>query len=328
MPRIAFVTTSYPRHEDDPSGHFVQTEARRRAGRGETVVVLAPGPGADTGDGNGGVRTLWLRGGEAFGSPGALARLRERPARAVAAAHFAIAARRTLTRLGPLDRIVAHWLVPSAFPIALGRAHARVPLEVVIHGTDVSVFERLPAVLRRRIASALAARGAAFRCVSEDLRERLGRAAPALLSSCRVEAAPIDLDGAPARAAARIRLGIAPEERLAVVACRLVPSKRPDVAVRLALSRGSSRVVLLGDGPLWDDVWSADPRVRSLGRRPRSETLAWIAASDLVVSASRREGAPTVVREARALGVPVLAVPAGDLRAWAAADPGIELIDA
>jgi glycosyltransferase involved in cell wall biosynthesis len=98
--------------------------------------------------------------------------------------------------------------------------------------------------------------------------------------------------------------------------------------VRLALSRAPSRIVVLGDGPLAPALARLDPSVTALGQRLRPEALAWIAAADLVVSASRNEGAPTVIREARALGVPVLAVPAGDLRAWAATDPGIELIDA
>jgi len=40
---------------------------------------------------------------------------------------------------------------------------------------------------------------------------------------------------------------------------------------------------------------------------------------------SEAEGAPTVIREARALGVPVLATPVGDVLLWASEDPGIEI---
>ncbi|HVY44240.1 MAG TPA: glycosyltransferase, partial [Minicystis sp.] len=53
----------------------------------------------------------------------------------------------------------------------------------------------------------------------------------------------------------------------------------------------------------------------------------WVAAADVLLHASAVEGAPTVVREARALGVRVVACPAGDLAAWAAADPGITLAE-
>jgi teichuronic acid biosynthesis glycosyltransferase TuaC len=45
-----------------------------------------------------------------------------------------------------------------------------------------------------------------------------------------------------------------------------------------------------------------------------------------LLSTSAHEGAPSVVREARALGVPVVAVAAGDLAEWAKADPGIVVL--
>lgn len=323
MARVAFVTTSYPRAPGDPAGHFVQTEARQRVARGDAVTVLAPGDGVPPTDG---VSVHWLPGSDAFGAPGALQRIRERPWRAADAARFALAARRALRALGPLDEIVAHWLLPSALPIAL-RCRCDVPLCVVVHGTDGALFERLPRPVRHCAAHALAARRARVRCVSEDLRERLVRAAPILAPFCDVEPAAIDVSGVPTRAEARRALGVAGGERLALVVSRLVPAKRPEVAVRLALSRSPARVVVLGDGPLRRDVAALAPCVQALGHRPRSEALAWIAAADLLVSASRSEGAPTVIREARALGVPVLAVAAGDLRAWAKADAGIELVD-
>ena len=57
----------------------------------------------------------------------------------------------------------------------------------------------------------------------------------------------------------------------------------------------------------------------------RPQALAWIAGADKLVHLSEAEGAPTVIREARALGVPVLATPVGDVPLWAASDAGIEL---
>jgi len=39
------------------------------------------------------------------------------------------------------------------------------------------------------------------------------------------------------------------------------------------------------------------------------------------------EAAPTVIREARALGVPVIACDAGDVAAWAADDAGIRVVE-
>ena len=51
-----------------------------------------------------------------------------------------------------------------------------------------------------------------------------------------------------------------------------------------------------------------------------------MAAADYLVSASQLEGASTVVREARALGVRVIATRSGDLGDWAQSDPGIEVV--
>jgi glycosyltransferase involved in cell wall biosynthesis len=107
-----------------------------------------------------------------------------------------------------------------------------------------------------------------------------------------------------------------------------VPGKRVDRAL-VAARRAGASLVVVGDGPERERLarLAEDLRVRArfVGRVPRDEALAWIAAADRLVHLSDAEGAPTVVREARALGVPVLASAAGDVPAWAASDPGIEI---
>jgi teichuronic acid biosynthesis glycosyltransferase TuaC len=287
------------------------------------VTVIAPGPGHAANDA---VIVKWLPVGSAFGWPGALARIRARPWRALSAAALVVAARHALKRLGPLDAVIAHWLVPSAWPVAVAEAASAASLEVVVHGSDVRLVERLPRPVRRHLVGALLDSGATFRFVSTDLCERLARATTdAVRARCRVEPCCIDVSGVPARNVARAQLGVADDERLAVVVGRLVPSKRPEEAVRLALTR-ADRVVVVGDGPLAARLARAHPRATLMGRLPRSETLAWVSAADLLVSASRDEGAPTAIREARVLGAAVLAIPCGDLRQWAGSDPGITLV--
>ncbi len=299
LARVVFITTSYPRYAGDPAGHFVETEARAHAARADSVIVLAPGPGVSAGDGP---LVEWLPGGDSFGWPGAMARLCERPTRALAAARFVVAARRALMRLDPVDLVIAHWILPW-------------------------LLERLPGAVRLAIIRRLLSSGARFRFVSKELASRLARATtPALLEQSRIEASPIDLGAVPTRADARARLGIADRERIGVIAGRLVSSKRPEEAVRLA-ERHVDRVIVIGDGPLAARLRRRCPLATLTGQLPRADTLVWIAAADLLVSASQDEGAPTVVREARALGTPVLAVSAGDIADWARADPGITLVD-
>jgi teichuronic acid biosynthesis glycosyltransferase TuaC len=336
LARVLFITTSFPAHPGDPSGHFVETEARLRGHAGDSVVVVAPwtpsvqahrprrvaATACDATSQRDDITVEWVPAGDAFGWPGVLARLREKPLRAVAAARFVFAARRAARRLGPFDEVVAHWLVPAAWPIA---AAASGTLEIVAHGSDVKLVERLPRAARVVLAGALLSRGARFRFVSEDLRTRFVRATTsAVLARSRVEPCAIDVSFAPPRAEARTRLGIA-DERVGVVVGRLVASKDPLLAVRLA-EGVTDRVVVVGDGPLLESVRRACPRATLVGKLPRPETLAWISAADLLVSASRAEGASTVVREARALGTPVLAVPAGDIAELALGDAGITLV--
>ncbi|HEX4335900.1 MAG TPA: glycosyltransferase family 4 protein [Polyangiaceae bacterium] len=322
MPRVLVVSTSFPAHADDPSGHFVETEARLRVRAGDDVVVLTPRPSGIVVPRADGLHVEWLDGGDAFGWPGVLTRLRESPVRALGAAQFVLAARRAAERLGPFDDVIAHWLVPAAWPIA---PPARRVFEVVVHGSDVGLVERLPRAYRVALARRLLARGARFRFVSRDLMGRFVAATTTdVVANSYVEPCAIDVLGAPSRAAARLLHGLG-DERLAVVVGRLVPSKAPARAVSLALE-ATDHVVVVGDGPLLDELVAAFPGVRFVGKLSRRDALAWIAAADVVVSASREEGASTVVREARALGTRVLAVPAGDLAAQALLDPGITLV--
>jgi glycosyltransferase involved in cell wall biosynthesis len=318
--RVAILTTSYPRREGDAAGHFVETEARALAARGHDVTVIAPGRGLGISQ----PHVEWLPDSGLFGFPGALLRLRESPKRALGAVRFVIGARRSLRDKGPFDRVVAHWLVPSAWPVALASS---APLEVVAHGSDVALLLRLPRGVRTAIIKALMRRGAHFRFVSAELRDRLARATlPELIDVSRVEPCAIDVSAAPTRLRARRRLGVARDERLIVIASRLIRDKRVDVALRAAELLPAATLVVVGDGPERSALQAEFPGVRFTGARPRPDALAWIAAADVVLSASRSEGAPTVVREARALGVPVVAAPSGDLLAWAESDPGLAVI--
>ncbi|HEX3855482.1 MAG TPA: glycosyltransferase, partial [Polyangiaceae bacterium] len=85
--------------------------------------------------------------------------------------------------------------------------------------------------------------------------------------------------------------------------------------------------VVVGDGPELETLRREFPAAHFTGRVARPEALTYIAAADVLASASAEEGAPSVVREARALGVKVVAVAAGDLAQWAKTDPGLLLVN-
>jgi teichuronic acid biosynthesis glycosyltransferase TuaC len=317
--RVVVITTSYPAFAGDPSGHFVASEVSALRTQGHAVTVIAPRPAGQSVTGDG---VCWVEGGTAFGWPGVMSRLRERPLRALSVMRFAWRARRALARLGEVDRVIAHFALPSAWPIASRR---RGKLEVVVHGSDARLVARLPRFVRARIARVLA--GAEVRTVSEELRRELGRALGAgIAARARVCPARLDIGDAPSKSEARRTLGIGAGERLVVVAGRLIRTKRVEVALTAAELVPGTRVVVLGDGPERARLERAAPRAEFMGLVGRERALTWLAAADAVLSASLEEGAPSVVREARALGTPVVALCCGDLEQDAASDPGLFVV--
>jgi teichuronic acid biosynthesis glycosyltransferase TuaC len=343
--RIAILTTSYPERAGDPAGHFIEAEAIHLARQGHEVHVVAPSARLGRRDpkvsrhGSGRLTVWSAGGGSLFGLPGALARAAQHPLRLLQLGQFLPEVRWRIARLAPLDRIVAHFVLPSAYPLALG---VRGDLEVVLHGSDVRVVLALPARLRSHIVDRLTAQNAHFRFVAEDLcvkflaaldptrRERVRAVA-------RIELPRISISHVPRRALIHLRSSsTGPHGARAddgarprwVVCARLVRSKRVDLAIREA-ARHRAALTVIGDGPLRAELEALasafEPRARFTGQLPRGDALALIAEAHKLVHLSEAEGAPTVIREARALGVPVLATPVGDVARWAAKDPGIEI---
>jgi glycosyltransferase involved in cell wall biosynthesis len=321
--RVAIVTTSYPLRDGQAAGHFVASEARQLCAEGHDVTVIAPGPETVMAGQHPAVARIAA--GSLFGPPGVLSRLRSNPLRAAGGIRFLLGARSILAQRGPFDRLIGHWLLPSVWPLGLGHAQR---VEGVLHGSDVRLFAMLPSSLRDHIASRLVQHRVALRCVSEHVRdallaatslplEPLVRIEPVLLDMSR-SSAPLDLRSNP------IPAGL----RLIVIVARLVQSKRVRVALEAVAALPAARVVVVGGGPLRSSLERAFPDVTFTGELPRSEALAWIGRADVLVSASRHEGSPLVVREARALGVPVVACPSGDLERWAQDDAGLWVLPA
>lgn len=296
--RIAVVTTSYPAYDGDPSGHFVETEVAELERAGHDVCVIRP------------------KAGGAFGWPGAPTRIRERPSRALEATAWTASAAIQVRRFAP-ERVIAHWCIPCAFPIALPGTSAEV--EIVSHGGDVRLLCALPESTRRTVVRTLTRHAKPWRFVSEELLQsleaKLAKEDARALRACAV-VVPGALEVPDVREEARaIRTAIS-ARRLYVCAGRLVASKRIDKVIDYVATshdhgtrRDERTLVVLGDGPERPHLerqaraWQLDARF--LGTKTRRETLRWIGAADELVHASRVEGLSTVVREAEHLGVPV-----------------------
>jgi glycosyltransferase involved in cell wall biosynthesis len=321
--RVAVLSSSFPAHDGDPSGHFVRAEVRELLASRHHVCLLVPrgaeGPKSEH------VVTIALPHLGLFGWPGALERLRRGPWHGLGLVPFALTARRALRQHGPFDVLFAHWIIPGFWPVARDYDG---PVVVIAHGSDVRLLETLPARLTKRILRALLRRNVSVRCVSSELASRLSRLCVkhhCELERVHVEPCAIEIPALPPREELRRELACTAAP-LVVVVGRVVKTKRIEQAILATRRALGVAPVVIGDGPQRATLAARFPDAAFLGQRSRDQTLRWIRAADLLVSASEHEGAPTVVREARALGTPVIAVAAGDLALWAARDPDLIVV--
>lgn len=243
------------------------------------------------------------------------------------------------------DIVFASWAYPDGWAaVELGRA-AGLPVVVKIHGSDVCTLDDVPA-RRRRTAEALT-RADAVVAVSRDLARR------AVALGAAPERVHVVYNGVDAtrfypgnRAAARLRLGLPPNEPLVLAVGRLVPVKGLDVLLealdRMARAGVSFTALIVGYGPLRASLQCTAAargltgRVRLIGAVAHEELPDWYRAANVVALPSRSEGVPGVLLEAVACGIPFVAsdvggvaeighgglgrlVPAGDPVALAAA---------
>ncbi len=323
------LTTSYPSQPGDGAGHFVAAEVEDLLAAGHEVHAFVPRAAAPRQDPR--IRLHELPHLDLFGWPGALPRLRSRPDRALGALVFCRQLRRALAKAGPFELVRAHFLLPCGWPVLRDYVGEAV---LIGHGSDLRLLERLPAPLRRRILKGWNRPGLRLELVSEELATRLRQlAAGRALAPVTVVPARLALPMLPerqrvlARLSARLAAPLEPGEFCVLLVGRLIPTKGTGVALAAALRYPQLRAVVVGDGPERRRLERAFPRAEFLGQLSRVETLEWLLAADLLLSGSRLEGAPTAIREARALGTPVLSLASGDLHEWAKTDPGLWVVD-
>lgn len=267
--RVVVLTTSYPRHADDVAGRFVADGVDRLRKRGVELDVVSP--------------ASFRHYGIAYGH-GVAANMRRRPYLGLALplmlGGFIRAARRAARGA---DLVHAHWLPTGVVALA-----TRKPFVVSVHGTDIELARRAPA-LARAVLSRARLVIAPSTALAEEARN-LGA------GDVRTIAHGVDPADGPGEEAE-------PPEIL--FAGRLSPEK--GVRELVAAAHGLPLVVA-GDGPLRDEVPGA------LGFVPHDELERLYGRAAVVACPSLREGFGVVCAEAMAHARPVVASDVGGLR--------------
>jgi glycosyltransferase involved in cell wall biosynthesis len=274
--RVAFFTTSYPRHEGDLAGRFVFDLVGRLRGRGVEIDVVGPGAYRDFG----------LTG---SGGAGLVASVKRKPWLAPPLAWSMVRALRRAAK--DADLVHANWLAGAAVARFAGK-----PFVVTLHGSgtagrlsDLGLAQRSPEVVRRLLGPARA-----IICVSPALADAMRR-----IGIANVHEIPYGVE-------IPDHVGEEDEPPTVLFAGRLSPEKRIDVVA--AATHGLPRVIA-GDGPLRELLPDA------LGFVPQQELFGLMDRAAVLLLTSEREGLPNVVLEAMARGKTVVSTPVGGIPA-------------
>ncbi len=290
--RVVLLASSYPRSAQDTAGAFLVPLVGALVAQDLDVHVVAPrGPDVDGAPGDVPVHHVpyaRVRDELLYYGAGAPAALRTLGARAVPLAVSSVAALAWTARQLKPDVIYAHWLVPCG----LAAAVTGIPTVAYAHGSDVVWVERLGP-----LAIALSRRWHTVAAPSPGLARQAS-------SACNTNAvvAPLPVEPMEPRHPGALTHPVG-------YLGRLLPQKGVDVLLR-ACARLGVRVLVAGDGP-------DRPRLEALARQlgvdatflgwvpPEKRAAAFARMGVVVVPSVASEGAPSVVAEAGALGIPV-----------------------
>ncbi len=315
--KIGLLTTSFPRFEGDCSGAFVLSLAREWAAHGHEIRVLAPEPARRRSAPRWpGIDVHWVPYArprclqKAFYGSGAPDTLRTHPTAWLGALSFTAALTAGVRLLDDCDALVSHWCLPSGW-VASANAKGRPHLSIC-HATDVRWLSRLPGA--RTIARQIARGATSMWFLTKDLQDQFHSIAQLEPGAKTTHIGPMPVE-APSTIAghrARWRRELDIDGFTVLVMGRLVPVKGIDRAIRAVARVPGVSIRIAGDGPERRrlEALASDLGVRAhfegWVRGTRKEKL--LRSCDALVVPSRPyDGVPTVIFEATARGLPVVA---------------------
>lgn len=212
------------------------------------------------------------------------------------------------------DFIHAHFAMPSGGAAAVIQKETHIPYLLTLHGSDVNVYPNYSKGALAAFETAVK-QAAAVLTVSEELAKKTH-------DMTKVEAQFLPL-GIPLESfsntqgdqeAIRKQLGLPLHDKLVVFAGRLVKEKGLLELVDAVKGMDGVKAVLVGKGPLAKELAErAGESIILTGQMPNDQVKHYVMAADLFALPSYSEGMPTVVLEALALKVPVIATRVGGL---------------
>ena len=334
---VLWLTTDYPWPGDPVGGIFHRTAARGLVQAGVGVVVVSPTPAAPWPLPM--IRERWRRYAQAprHQVDNGVEILRPRypvipgePSWSRSEASISRVARPILAARQEIDLIHAHYPAPMGMAAWRLAQLTGLPYIVTLHGSDEvwrrSHQGRLPTYRRalREAAHVLAV----SRSLADEYQEAAGVDATVV---------PIGIDlhrftrSTLTREDARDRLGLPPDRVVILLVATLVPGKgiRPFVDAVIRLGR-PFKAVVVGEGPDFGYRASEGARLELVeyrGGQPNDAIPQYLAAADMLILPSETEGLPTVLVEAGAAGVPVIASAVGGVPELLADDRGLLMRD-
>jgi teichuronic acid biosynthesis glycosyltransferase TuaC len=234
---------------------------------------------------------------------------------------FARLAARELSK--GFDVIHAHYAYPCGLAAVKAGRKPGVPTVVTVHGSDVNSFPDVSPLTRRLFCDAIRDADivtAVGQAVAERTHARTGRMPIHLPIGIQMQR----FQKAPGKQAARNRLKLSQEDIVVLYVGDLLAAKGIRELVRALESLRDPRILglFVGDGPLRKEVRQSAV-TRSDGTRPNEEMAVYMAAADVLVLPSYGEGLPTVLVEAGAVGVPILATSVGGIPELLTNDRGL-----
>ena len=329
--RIAVITSSYPRFEGDGAAPFVKSICEQFVKAGHDVEVTAPYDELAAAMDTHGVKLHRFRyapkkNWHILGHARSLdADVRLRPLAIVLLPFFLAAAFWQLWRITgrqKSDAVYAHWVIPNGLPAAAVAGLRRIPLMISLHGSDI--FVAGSNFLYRAAARWIFRRCAVVTACSPELKEKaMALGAPPDTHLVAWGADPQLFTPANRSLEKRRRLGIAEGAVVVESLGRLVYKKGFDVLIQAmpAVLADCPQVTCLlgGDGPLRSALESQaraagiQGKMAFAGRIPWNEVPDFLACADIftlpsvVDKAGNMDGLPTVLLEAMASGVAVIA---------------------